>query len=452
MEQLLNEVRQLRLRVAELEESRADCRLIEKALRESEERYKKMVNAVTAYTYTVEVSKGQAISTRHSKGCIPVTGYTPEDYRKDPYLWHSMIYQDDRMLVENAVSKILKGAVVPPVEHRIIRRDGALVWIRNTMVPYYDRKGRLIRYDGLIEDISHRKLSEGALKVSEEKFRAIAQTAVDAIITADVNGNIIFWNKSAQGIFGYKEEEVMGKPLSLLIPERYRGGHEKQIEMITSKLDFSYSDGIAEMHGLRKDGSEFPLELTVSMWKVGEETFYSGIIRDITRRKHMEHELENLATTDRLTQAYNRTKFHEIIKGEIERVKRYGHPLSMILFDIDHFKKVNDNFGHSAGDYILKTLTSIVKENLREIDFLVRWGGEEFIVITPETDLEKAEILAERIRKAIEDYTFEQAGKITISLGVTRFRRDENEDSFIKRADDTMYKAKEKGRNRVEVS
>jgi diguanylate cyclase (GGDEF)-like protein len=209
---------------------------------------------------------------------------------------------------------------------------------------------------------------------------------------------------------------------------------------------------ITEMEGLRKDGNIFPIELSVSMWKVRDKKFYSGIVRDITKRKQLELELEKLATTDRLTQVFNRTKFHEVIKKELERAKRYSHSLSMIMFDIDHFKKVNDTYGHTVGDYVLQTLTQIVKENLREIDYLVRWGGEEFIIITPETDIEKAEVLAERIRKGTENYIFDQVGAITISLGVAQLKKDDTEDTFIKRVDDAMYLAKQKGRNRVEVS
>jgi len=293
--------------------------------------------------------------------------------------------------------------------------------------------------------------SEEALRESEEKFRNIAQTAVDAIILADSSGNIIFCNASAQRIFGYAIHELLGKPMSIFMPEQYRAEHQKGMERIKSTGESKYFGRITEMQGLRKNGNVFPIELSVSMWKTGEGIFYSGIIRDITKRKQLESELEKTATTDRLTQAYTRTKFHEVIKTEFERVKRYNHALSMIMFDIDHFKKINDTHGHAAGDYVLQTLTQIVKENLRELDCLVRWGGEEFVVITPETDVGRAEVLAERIRKAIEGYHFDQAGTVTISLGVTQYGENDTEDSFIKRADDAMYAAKGKGRNRVEV-
>ncbi|MBM4146812.1 MAG: diguanylate cyclase [Nitrospira sp.] len=451
-DQLISELNETRQRLAQLEEREADRNQTEEALRNSEERYKKMVNAVTTYIYSVEITDGKAVSTWHSRGCFGITGFDPEDYVSNPYLWRSMIYPDDWEIVGQSIKEILKGNAVPPVEHRIIRRDGTVVWIRNTMVPYYDENGILVKYDGLIEDISSRKQTEEALRESEEKFRNIAQTAVDAFILAERNGNVIFWNKSAERIFGYTEEEILGRPLTMLMPEQYRQAHQMGLIHVHATGKSKYFGEINEKQGLRKDGSVFPIEFSVSMWVIKDKTFYSGIIRDITKREQMKHELEKLATTDRLTQVYNRTKFHEVIKRELERAKRYGHSLSMIMFDIDHFKKVNDTYGHTVGDYVLQTLTQIVKERLRGIDSLVRWGGEEFIIIAPETDIEKAEVLAERIRKGTEQYIFDKVGAITISLGVAQFKKEDTEDTFIKRVDDAMYLAKQKGRNRVEVS
>jgi PAS domain S-box-containing protein len=137
---------------------------MQNALELSEERYKKMVEAVTAYTYSVQVSKGNAIYTEHSIGCLPITGYSPDEFKSDPNLWYSMIYPDDKLIVENTIKEILAGHKAPTIEHRIIRRDGAVIWIRNTTAPYYNDDGVLIRYDGLIEDISDRKHAEEELK------------------------------------------------------------------------------------------------------------------------------------------------------------------------------------------------------------------------------------------------------------------------------------------------
>jgi diguanylate cyclase (GGDEF)-like protein/PAS domain S-box-containing protein len=297
----------------------------------------------------------------------------------------------------------------------------------------------------------NRKPLEDDLRISEKTFRAIAQTAVDAIILADSNGNIIFWNESAGKIFGYTEQEILGGSLSILMPEQYRKGHQQGLERIKSTGQSEYIGRIIEMSGLRKTGDIFPIELSVAMWRAGKEIFFSGIVRDITKRKQMESEMHILATTDTLTHVFNRIKYTELMQREIERARRYDHPLSMIMFDIDHFKRVNDTYGHMVGDYVLCTLAQLVKENLRETDFLVRWGGEEFVIIAPETDLRKAGNLAERIRQASESYQFDKVGRITVSFGVAEFHKDDTEDVLIKRVDDAMYMAKKKGRNRVEV-
>ncbi|MBI5039416.1 MAG: sensor domain-containing diguanylate cyclase [Nitrospirae bacterium] len=165
----------------------------------------------------------------------------------------------------------------------------------------------------------------------------------------------------------------------------------------------------------------------------------------------MTDELKHLATIDRLTQTANRVKFEEIISMEMDRARRYGRLLSISFFDIDYFKKINDTYGHSAGDHVLKTMADIVKKNIRKTSYLFRWGGEEFIIVVPEADVNGAGILAERIRKAIEDYRFEGVGTVTVSFGITQFKDEDTADSLLKRADAAVYRAKANGRNRIEI-
>jgi diguanylate cyclase (GGDEF)-like protein len=162
--------------------------------------------------------------------------------------------------------------------------------------------------------------------------------------------------------------------------------------------------------------------------------------------------LKRLATIDKLTGTYNRRKVEEIIEREMGRFRRLNKPLSMVIFDIDNFKKINDTYGHNIGDYVLRKIVSIAKKTIRKIDYLIRWGGEEFMIISSETDMNEAHALAERIRRAIESYMFKNVGKVTASFGVTEFREGDTEDTFIKRADDVMYEAKIKGKNRVELT
>lgn len=167
--------------------------------------------------------------------------------------------------------------------------------------------------------------------------------------------------------------------------------------------------------------------------------------------KALSSQLRNIAYTDSLTQIYNRLHFAHFLDAEIDKVKRYGGKFSIIFFDLDHFKDVNDNYGHKVGDDVLEQVTSIVSKANRSADIFARYGGEEFIILTPETDLSGALIHAERLRNDIEKYQFPTVGHITSSFGVTEFYAGaDTVESVLERADKALYLAKEYGRNRVE--
>lgn len=161
---------------------------------------------------------------------------------------------------------------------------------------------------------------------------------------------------------------------------------------------------------------------------------------------------EELSIRDRLTGLYNRLKLDETFIQEMERAKRYGHPLSIILFDIDHFKQVNDVHGHQVGDDVLVAVADLLRGNIRAIDTAGRWGGEEFLVICPETASSGGALLADKIRVAIESHHFPTVGQKTASFGVSTSTSDDDAETLTKRADDALYKAKKGGRNRVEMA
>ena len=163
-------------------------------------------------------------------------------------------------------------------------------------------------------------------------------------------------------------------------------------------------------------------------------------------------ELERRALYDGLTKVFNRVTIEEVLNREIQRVERNEQPLSMILLDVDHFKKVNDQYGHDVGDDVLVTLAEVVGETIRKVDVLGRWGGEEFAVILPNTTSIGAWQMAEKIRKNIADYKFPRVGKVTVSLGVTSLQSIEDTGATLyKRTDEALYKAKDGGRNRSEL-
>jgi diguanylate cyclase (GGDEF)-like protein len=158
-------------------------------------------------------------------------------------------------------------------------------------------------------------------------------------------------------------------------------------------------------------------------------------------------QLEMLATTDKLTGAYNRRKFDDVLAYEIRKSQRYHQPVALVMFDIDHFKQVNDTCGHQAGDQALIELVKLVRENIRGSDWLARWGGEEFMVLAPGINLDQATILAEKIRRLIDTHHFASVDHITVSMGVSEYRPGDSTELMTQRVDAALYKAKDAGRN-----
>lgn len=232
--------------------------------------------------------------------------------------------------------------------------------------------------------------------------------------------------------------------------------------------------------GLSAMGRSHPLlhgsgELITALWqgkhpgeavyeaKVGEATYELHIsyvrevdliriyVLDITQRKRAEAEIHLLATTDSLTGIANRREFSAILAREVDRAKRYGTPMSLAMYDLDYFKRVNDTFGHDVGDYVLQTVTRLVKENIRANDVVARWGGEEFMVLMPQSDVQAVRNASEKLRLAIAAHHFDKVGSLTASFGVAAFEPQDDLNSLLKRVDDALYRAKEQGRNRVEI-
>ncbi len=185
-------------------------------------------------------------------------------------------------------------------------------------------------------------------------------------------------------------------------------------------------------------------------------TVWEGVLTDITDRKRIEielqranRELQSLATTDALTGVWNRRHFEAMAIAELQRCDRYDEPLALLLFDVDRFKVINDQFGHLAGDRVLTEVARRVREQLRTVDGLGRWGGEEFALYLPHTKLADALKVAEKLRRVLADSEFPDVGTVTASFGVTAYQPTESLQSCLQRADQALYRAKHQGRNRV---
>ncbi len=179
------------------------------------------------------------------------------------------------------------------------------------------------------------------------------------------------------------------------------------------------------------------------------ENLYILTLTDITDIQIERLNTLYLANHDKLTSVYNRAKFEELFDIKFKEYKRYKKELSLAILDIDHFKKINDTYGHQTGDKILKVLAKICTSSIRESDLFARWGGEEFVILMSETDIDQAKYICEKLRVKIENSTFPNNIKLTVSFGVSNLKKEDTKEKFFKKADEALYRAKSRGRNKV---
>ena len=224
------------------------------------------------------------MATEHSQGCLAATGYAPHDYAADPSLWINMVHPEDRELVREHVARVLRAERVPPLEHRIVRKDGVVRRIRDTIVSHQDERGHLLRYDGLVEDITDRKQAE-------ERCKRMLESSPDAMVIADPQGRIVLVNSQTERLFGHPAHELLGKTVEMLIPGRFRGQHAKMREAFSAAPSFRSMSHRPTLCGVRVDGSEFPAEISLSPIETDAGVYVSAAIRDITERQRVQNEL-----------------------------------------------------------------------------------------------------------------------------------------------------------------
>jgi|Deesub1362A_J573_1020465.scaffolds.fasta_scaffold00013_17 diguanylate cyclase (GGDEF)-like protein/PAS domain S-box-containing protein len=310
---------------------------------------------------------------------------------------------------------------------------------------------------GIIRDITERKRAKEALQKSEKFLSTIFDSIRDPFSIVDRDYRIVRVNAAYAQIKNKPIETLVGKKCYEILY-----GRDSVCEDCVVEKTFSSSDPCAKDKRITlPDGAEIWLEIyTYPLFN--EEGVLTHVIeytRDITTRKKAEEErkrlierLEHLSRTDGLTGLLNRRALLDKLEYEVDRAKRYGSELSVILCDVDSFKEINDTYGHAAGDKILRAVSETLSESLRRTDIAGRYGGDEFMLILPETSINGAVNFAERIRLALGDKEFQFTDKrltTSLSLGVTSLRENDDTDTLIKRADIAMYASKRSGKNKV---
>jgi two-component system, cell cycle sensor histidine kinase and response regulator CckA len=266
---------------------------IEESLLTSEERFKNIVQSLTDYIYTMKIESGNIVKTTHGPGSSGVTGYTPEEFEADPYLWYNMIHPDDREYATIQMKKILAGEKVQFIEHRIIHKNRTTRWIRNTLVPS-EEDGHITGYDGLISDITERKQAEEALKLSEKKYRDIFERAIEGIFQSSYEGKFINVNPSFAHVLGYNSPDELLLTITSI-----------QNKLFVNPEDYNYFLGkitkedkieAFEHQFFKKDGTKIWLSINARAERDtdGRILYFEGIVEDISRRKQAEDEKERL--------------------------------------------------------------------------------------------------------------------------------------------------------------
>jgi len=408
-----------------------------------------LASVVSSTTDAVISEDVNGVITSWNKGAQWLFGYSAEEAVGQPI---TLIYPSSHIPTESEIlAQVSRGERVSRYETTRQHKDGRPLQVSVNLSPIRDQRGRIVGVSKLAHDITQRKRLELSLSQSEMRYARLSELTFEGI-AIHKNGILLDVNTALCEMFQNKYEDIVGKTFM----HHFLPGYE---ELSKQHIDTQSRDPYhAEM--VRGDRSTFWAEIR------GRDCVYNGEnvrvvrIHDITARKQLEDELvasaaryKEQSRTDPLTGLANRRTLAEIADQEFKRSKRFGTPTALLMIDIDHFKKINDTYGHDAGDTALVALGASLKMQARANDLPTRLGGEEFVFLLGGTELEGALLKAERIRSAAEhivssspagDFTF------TISIGVSEFKEtDEEWADALTRADAAMYEAKHSGRNRV---
>ena len=307
-------------------------------------------------------------------------------------------------------------------------------------------------YMAVLTDITRLAEQEEKLYADRQKFFAIFDHVRDyAIYTITMDGLIDEWNQSLQRCAGWLAAGVQGRSMSMFFP--LDDPDRPHLDLVLAE---ARRIGSTETEGwrLKRDGSRLWANTVVTALPDESGTVRGFVVvsRDLTERKRQEDDMKKLATVDPLTGAYNRRKGDALLAVQFSQRKRNGHPFAVLMLDVDHFKAVNDQFGHAAGDAVLCALVQICRNALRPVDMVIRWGGEEFLIVLPNTGADEAMSTAERVRATVaatEVAAPEGASiRFTISVGVA-LPAGESPVELLSRSDGALYAAKTGGRNSV---
>ena len=378
-------------------------------------------------------------------------GYDSDMFLASPESYNDLIHPDDRAAVDDLTRRLIEGSAGPStVELRLRLADGSYRWFENRLTPIRDADGNLRSLEGMMIDINERKEGDERARFANTLLKTITETSPDGILVVDKDARIIAYNRRFGAIWGVPQDVLdsgndaaplaavtasMKDPAAFLARVQYLYAHPEE----TGRDELETTDGrffdrhTAVLHGA---GEEY----------LGRVWFF----RDITERKRADAQILQAARYDGLTGLANRAVFMEAVQGAIARARRDGRDFAILYLDLDHFKDVNDTLGHPIGDELLKAVAERLRSNVREVDTVARFGGDEFAIIA--ADLREpadAAVLAEAVIAALAKPFLIQGNDIRsgASIGISVFGPDEPDaETMLSHADVALYRAKAEGR------
>ena len=422
----------------------SDQKKAELRLKRSEKKFRRIFNSI-GEGYIVTDLDGRIMMV--NPATCSLLGYQEGD----------LVGQNMEMLYTNANERrlfrqiILSKGKVRGFHLNISSKNGSTIVVEANAHLEHDENGIAIGMGATFRDITKRIEAEKILREREKQYRAFFENNHAIMLLVEPRtGEIVDANPAASNFYGYSCNKMRKMNISEITAQTEEEIYQEMIRAKNEKRGY-----FVFKHRLA-NGSLRDVEMYSGPIMVRKNQLLYSVIHDVTQRVRLEGELKKLATTDTLTGIDNRHQFFLRAAQELKRAKRYGHPLTVLMIDIDYFKSINDTHGHQAGDVVLKALAALTLNTLRETDVFGRIGGEEFAAALPDTDLQAGLQVADRLREELAKLNVQSKKKtisFTVSIGAALARkRDKNIEETINRADEALYKAKRMGRNRVEHS
>jgi diguanylate cyclase (GGDEF)-like protein len=337
----------------------------------------------------------------------------------------------------------------------IVDRNNNNKWVHETNHAIRNKLGQLTGFYVHINDVTALKEAEQRLTQSRDYIQKVVDTIPDPTMVIDINSyELKLINQSALDLYN-KGHSIDPQITCYRLSHKRSNPCKGQLDPCPLQQIMEKRTAVSVVHK-HYDHEGNIIHVDVRATPIFDDSGENIIQiieshRDITETVEMEKQLQHIAETDRLTQIYNRMKFDDELKNQIAWASLTNNQFGLIMFDLDHFKKVNDTYGHDMGDQVLKNTVDLLHERIRKSDILARWGGEEFMIIAPLIDTNELRSLVESLRNAIQQYQHQKVGMVTASFGASVVRPTDNIHSLLKRVDSALYQSKQKGRNRSTV-